>query len=207
MMSARNVAKRIVFAVSVVVTLPLVLLARAEKKVSKSENVFVGLGQLLSLLPGRVGCHLRSAYYFGTLEACSWEVHIGFGSFFSHRAACLGSHVSMGSYCVIGTASIADDVMMASRVSITSGKRQHFDNEGRVTSVPRFDRVTIGRNTWVGEGAIIIANVGAGCIISAGSVVAQETADGQLVGGNPAKPVKAVRDFYREQTGHRHFQG
>lgn len=200
-MSVRNLLKRGLFSVNFALVSPLIVLAWVEKRVSDSENLFVGLGQLLSLFPGKIGSYLRAAYYVGTLESCSWEIHIGFGSFFSHRAAVLGSHVAMGSYCVIGTVSVENDTMMASHVSITSGKRQHFDDNGEVTPIPRFDRVTIGSKTWIGEGAIVLADVGSECIVSAGAVVTEEIPDGQLIGGNPAKLIKFVREFHREAIG------
>ena len=193
--SLRSVAKRAMLAVSLVLTSPLILLAWLERKSSRKDGLFVSLGQLLSLIPGKVGSYLRSAYYFGSLEASSWEVHIGFGTYFSHRAARLGSHVAIGSYCVIGTVSIGDDVMIASRVSITSGKRQHFDDNGSVSMEPRFDRVTVGPRTWVGEGAIVLADVGPQCIVSAGAVVMGEIPAGQLAGGNPAKVLKSLDEL------------
>ncbi len=82
--------------------------------------------------------------------------------------------------------------MMASRVSVPSGKRQHLDDEGRLASTTRFDTVTIGDGTWVGEGAIIMADVGRQCIVSAGAVVSKEMPDSCLIGGNPARVLKAV---------------
>jgi len=191
-MSIKVFLKRTVFFVSLILVSPMIFLAWAESKVANGEGLFVGLGQLLSLFPGKLGSYLRSAYYFGTLEDCSWQVHIGFGSFFSHRKARLGTHVAMGSYCVIGTASIGDGVMMASRVSVPSGKRQHFDDNGTMSPTPRFDRVTIGSNTWIGEGVVILANVGQNCIVSAGAVVVNPTPERQLMAGNPAKSIRLL---------------
>jgi acetyltransferase-like isoleucine patch superfamily enzyme len=98
----------------------------------------------------------------------------------------------MGSYCVIGHARIGEGVMMGSRVSVPSGKRQHFDDAGRVTSDTRYDSVTIGRRTWVGEGAIIMANVSEECIVSAGAVVLQDAPARSIVGGNPARVIKSL---------------
>ena len=98
----------------------------------------------------------------------------------------------MGSYCIIGTASIANDVMLASRISITSGKRQHFDDSGKLSAAPRFDRVLIGEKTWIGEGAIILADVGSYCIVSAGTVIIRETGDRQLLAGNPGKAIREI---------------
>lgn len=161
-----------------------------EKTVLKGEGVFVGASQFLALLPGAIGVYLRAAFYWATLTGCHWEIHIGFGSIFTHRGATLGKHASMGAYCVIGHADIGAAVMMASRISIPSGKRQHFDDAGRISTEPRFDRVAIGPRTWVGEGAIVMADVGQDCIVCAGAVVTSAMPDRALIGGNPARLLK-----------------
>lgn len=82
--------------------------------------------------------------------------------------------------------------MMASRVSIPSGKRQHVDAAGKLCSTTTLDRVSVGSNSWIGEGAIILADVGSGCIVSAGSVVITPIPDGYLVAGNPGKLIKEI---------------
>jgi virginiamycin A acetyltransferase len=178
---------------SLVLTSLMTVAARIEKGISNKEAVFVGFGQFLSLFPGLVGSYLRSAYYFATLEECSWEVHIGLGSYFPHRAARVGCNVAIGAYCVIGNVSIDDGVMVASRVSMSSGKRQHLDDSGYLSSQARFDKITIGRNSWIGEGAIILASVGADCVVAAGSVVITDTPTGQLVAGNPSKLIRELK--------------
>ena len=50
-------------------------------------------------------------------------------------------------------------------------------------------RVTIGRNTWIGGGAIILPGVtiGEGAIVGAGSVVTRDVPPGTTVVGNPAR--------------------
>jgi len=154
--------------------------------------VFVCLNQLLALIPGLVGTYLRGAYYYGSLDKCSWQVHIGFGTVFTNREARLGTSISMGAYCVIGHARIGDHVMMASRISIPSGKRQHIDDSGRLSSEPRFETVEIGTGSWIGEGAIIMANVGERCIVSAGAVVVNSAPRACLLAGNPATVVRVL---------------
>lgn len=184
--------KATVFASAFFLVSPLVLLAWLEKKTSVKEAIFVGLGQFLGLFPGIIGSYLRAAYYWALLDRCSWEIHVGFGSYFSQRSAELGANIAMGGYCIIGTASIGDGVMIASRVSIPSGKRQHVDDTGRLCSTTTLDRVTIGKKCWIGEGAIILADVGDGCIVSAGTVITTKMPDNYLIGGNPGKPIKEL---------------
>lgn len=190
--SARQVFKRLVFGASLVVVSPMILAAWIEDRMTRGDAVFVFLTQLLALIPGLVGTYLRGAYYYGTLEDCSWQVHVGFGSVFTHRAASVGPYVSMGAYCVIGHARIGDHVVMASRISIPSGRRQHLDESGKLSSEPRFESVTVGRESWIGEGAIIMANVGEHCIVSAGAVIVNEMPGASLLAGNPAAVVRAL---------------
>lgn len=190
--SLRRMLKVAVFTASLLLVLPLIAIAWLEKKLSRSEVVFITCSHLLALLPGLPGTQLRAAFYWALLEGCSWEIHVGFGSIFTHRGAQLHRHASIGAYCVIGHARIQSGVMMGSRVSIPSGKRQHFDAAGGIVATARFDTVEIGAGTWVGEGAIIMADVGAGCVVSAGAVVTQTMPSGCIVGGNPARVLKEL---------------
>ncbi len=190
MTALRDPVKRVVFAACLVAVSPLLLLAWLERKLSRGEGVFTGLSQLLALVPTRLGTGLRGAFYFGALERCDWETHVGFGTIFSHRAARLGSRASLGAYCVVGHAHIGPGVMIGSRVSIPSGKRQHVDDDGRLVAAGRFDTVAVGAGSWIGEGAILLADVGARAIVSAGAVVVQPVPDGCVAGGNPARVLR-----------------
>jgi virginiamycin A acetyltransferase len=191
-MATRRLIKRLAFGLCQLLVFPVVLLAWCEKRFGSGEALFGCGSQFLAMMPGLAGSYLRAAYYHASLDQCDWEVHVGFGSIFTHRGASLGAHASMGAYCVIGHADIGEDVMMASRISIPSGKRQHIGSDGRLTSIPRFERVTVGRGTWVGEGAIIMADVGERCIVSAGAVVSRKAPSACLVAGNPAEVIKAL---------------
>lgn len=188
----RRLIKMLVFGLATVVASPLILAAQLERALSSGEGIFVGASQFLSLLPGLGGAYVRAAFYWATLEGCHWEVRIGFGSIFTHRGAALGRNASMGAYCVVGHADIGEGVMMASRISIPSGKRQHFGDDGRVSADTRFERVAIGSGTWVGEGAIVMADVGKDSIVCAAAVVTSAMPDGALIGGNPGRLLKCL---------------
>ena len=188
--SARHTLKRIVFGVAIALVLPLLLIAWLEKRFASSEVAFAACSQLLALVPGPVGVHLRAAFYYGALDRCSWQIHVGFGSIFGNRGATLADHVSMGAYCVIGHVDVEHGVRMASRVSVPSGKRQHCSELGAPSPVAQFDRVTVGADSWIGEGAIIMADIGKGCIVAAGAVVTRSMPADCMVAGNPASIVK-----------------
>ncbi len=183
-----------VFALAWLLVSPAIAVAWLERRLSRSEQVFSFFAQWLALAPGLPGAYLRGAYYFGTLAECSWETHIGFGSIIVRRAARIGWRASMGAYCVIGHADIGEAVMIGSRVSVPSGKRQHLDESGALSGEKgQFDRVGIGAGCWIGEGAILLADVGPRSIVSAGAVVTQPMPAGSLVGGNPARVIRSLQ--------------
>jgi acetyltransferase-like isoleucine patch superfamily enzyme len=100
---------------------------------------------------------------------------------------------------VLGHVNIGADVRLASRVSIPSGRRQHLDDSGALSDGTRFDSVTIGEHCWVGEGAIVLADVGARSIVGAGAVVTRAMPGNTLVSGNPAVAVRELPAGSRNQ--------
>jgi acetyltransferase-like isoleucine patch superfamily enzyme len=129
-----------------------------------------------------------------TLENVSPETYIGFGTFFSKRSAKIGKRVSIGAYCILGDVELEGHILIGSRVSITSGKSQHLDKfQHKNLDLPaNFERLRVGSHTWIGEGAIIMANVGCGCIIGGGAVVVGEIPSHHVAAGNPAKVVSQI---------------
>jgi len=187
-MSIVRIAKGVEFLVAAVLVAPAVLAARAEAAMGAGEGVFAGFGELFAAVPGRPGRAIRAAYYAGTLRDTSWETSIGFGTVFVRRGASIGRHASLGRYCVIGDAAIGASAMIGSRVSVPSGRRQHLDaNHQLSASAGRYERVAIGEGCWIGDGAVVMADVGARTIVAAGAVVATVMPGGATVGGNPAR--------------------
>jgi virginiamycin A acetyltransferase len=186
----RRVAKQFAIVMAVLATAPLIAVARLEGWLTEHEHWFTACGALLSLVPGRTGNFLRLAYYRCTLQSCGCDVCFSFGSTVNHRNAEIGSQVTIGAHSRLGTVRIEDHVLIASQVSVLSGRHQHdvFDTSRNVTEMPpTFQRITIGANTWIGEGAIILADVGARCVVAAGSVVFRPVPEQRLVMGNPAR--------------------
>ena len=190
--AARRALKALVFGIAALVVSPLILVTWLESVVSSGEGVFLTCAQLLANLPGPPGAKLRGAFYWATLERCSWETHIGYGSVFTHRGAVVAPHVSMGAYCVIGHAVFGAGVMMGSRVSIPSGKRQHFGEAGGIVAEARYDTVSVGAGCWIGEAACLLADVGEGCIVSAGAIVVKAMPGRSIIGGNPAQVLRTL---------------
>ena len=198
----RGLAKRAALGLAGVLVSPLGLAARAGLRCGR-DGLFCAGASLLALFPGRSGSYLRLAYYRFTLRRASRDAFIGFGSFFSKSGAEVGTFVSIGSYCVLGDVALGDGTVLGSRVSVPSGKQQHakrFAAEG-ASEETVFERVSIGKGCWIGEGAIVMADVGDDCIVSAGSVVTKPVEAGTLVGGNPARPLRNLSIPRRGSTG------
>lgn len=53
--------------------------------------------------------------------------------------------------------------------------------------------ITIGKGCWIATGATVLPGIAIGnyCVVAANSVVIKDVADNSVVGGNPAKFIKA----------------
>ncbi|WP_425511158.1 acyltransferase [sulfur-oxidizing endosymbiont of Gigantopelta aegis] len=157
------------------------------------ESPFMSFSQLLSLLPGKLGSYLRIAFYRHTMAYCHPNVVISFATLFSQADTEIHEGVYIGPQCNIGMCRIGKNALIASGVHIMSGKHQHdfADLEQPIQQQGgHFEKISIGEDCWIGNGALIMANVGKHCVVGAGSVVTTEVPDYAIVVGNPAKVVK-----------------
>jgi virginiamycin A acetyltransferase len=177
-------------AVATVFVLPLVFAYQLGKLIFGHEKAFPAWPQLVSLIPGITGVYLRRAFYRLVFRRCGAGSWIGFGTVFSHSTAEIGRNVYVGCYCCLGAVTLEDDVLLGSHVSVMNGTGQH--------GIERLDipireqpglwpRVTIGRDSWVGDRAVVMADVGKHCVIGAGSVVTQPLPDYAVAVGVPAR--------------------
>ncbi len=178
--------KKIIANLFLLLTWPFIILSNIKYKAFEKETVFQFSGQLLSLIPGKVGQYIRTSFYYYTIQSCMYDLRVGFGSFFAHPTASVGRRVVISAYSIIGTADIEDDVLISARVSILSGKYQHDIGQSAQGNLS-LTRVCIRANTWIGENAIVMANIGSNCVVSAGSVVTRDMPDHRTAIGNPAR--------------------
>jgi acetyltransferase-like isoleucine patch superfamily enzyme len=154
--------------------------------------VYTFFAHFYALVPGAVGNRLRSAFYKLTLRECSIDTNFAFGTFFAHPGASVGDCVAIGSYCVIGNARIGAHTQIASHVEIPSGRYQHArDSQGRLLGSVHGE-TAIGSHCWIGASAVILAEVGDGSTIGAGSVVVHAIPAGVVAAGNPARVIRPV---------------
>jgi acetyltransferase-like isoleucine patch superfamily enzyme len=175
---------------AILVVVPAVVALHLGGLLLTKTRVFPGYSQAFSLIPGLFGVYLRRAFYRFVLPQCDEGACISFGSVFSHPTARVGRKVYIGIGCMIGDATLGDDVLIGSHVSILNGNRQHgIDRlDIPVREQPgQYPRITIGEDTWIGDRAIVMADVGRHCVVGAGSVVTKPVPDYAIVVGNPAR--------------------
>jgi acetyltransferase-like isoleucine patch superfamily enzyme len=189
----RSIIKRLLFLLSVAAAFPLYVVYRVVALFGDEETAFQGPSQLVSLIPGRPGNHVRAGFYALSLRHCAPECSISFGTILSTPHCEVGRHVYIGAYCVISDSIIGDDALIGSHVHIVSGKHAHgfeaSDVPMRLQPTAR-RAIRIGENSWIGNGAIVMADVGRGSIVGAGSVVVREVDDNSVVAGNPARVIR-----------------
>jgi acetyltransferase-like isoleucine patch superfamily enzyme len=189
----RSCCKSLANGLAMLLVLPAVLLYALGCAVLGSERAFPGWSQLFGLIPGLTGVLLRRAFYRMVLRRCGPDVTVSFGTIFSHPTIEVGRGVYIGAYCCLGDITLEDDVLLGSHVSIPNGGGQH--GTARL-DVPLRDqpgewpRVIIGRDTWLGDRVIVLANVGRQCIVGAGSVVTKPLPERVVAVGVPARVIR-----------------
>lgn len=194
MLGWRYLVKRAFLILGVIATSPLIFLNWIEYWVfsGKSKRCYCFGKELLSVIPTYFGNQMRLGYYWLCCTEVSPDACFMMGSMVSHRRATIGARSSLGFYATVGFVEIGEDVLIGSHVAVLSGKYQHgrpCDRREGASGEETFQTIHIGRNSWVGNYAIIMADVGENCTVGAGSVVYKKVEDNATVLGNPARKV------------------
>jgi len=150
-----------------------------------------------------LGEYVRREFHRLALEACSDDCCLSFGVVFSKRGARVGRRVYVGGGCTIGLATLDDDVLLASNVDVLSGAGQHRFEDGDVPIREQggeLTRVHVGADSWIGNRAVVMADVGERSVVGAGSVVTKTLPARSIAVGTPARVV-GRRGERREPTG------
>ena len=177
----------------IVINIPLLVFHYFFGLSGNRDSVFWAISQFLSLFPGMPGNYLRKNFYRFLMTKCNKECVILFGTIFSHVDTEIGEGVYIGPDCNIGKSRIEDNCTLGSNVHIISGRRQHnFDDLDAPVQEQggTYEKVIIGEDAWIGNCAIIMANLGKKCIVGAGSVVTKDVEDFSVVAGNPARLIR-----------------
>lgn len=193
-MAVRQKIKRIIKELFLVLVYPIYMLFLLMATISGDSSAFPAFSQTLSLIPGKLGIYVRAAFYRLTCPDTSDEILVGFLTVFSHRDTSIAKGVYIGPQCNIGKCSIGEKTLLGSGVHILSGKNQHHFED---TSTPiqdqggTYTKISIGKDCWLGNGSIVMADLADHCIVAAGSVIVNPVAEpGSIFGGNPAKLIK-----------------
>ncbi len=198
----RQKVKFMIYGVSWIVTSPIWLAEKASRRLAGRDVWFVTQSEILSLLPGKLGRLVRSAYYKATLESCPYHVCLQFGCLFAYSRVRVGQNVYLGLHSKVGLVDIGDGTIISDDVQLLSGAHQHSTAESSDGASPapgvkkniRSDlepeRISIGRDCWIGTRAIIMADIGDNCIIGAGAVVTRPIPSNSVAVGVPARVIR-----------------
>jgi virginiamycin A acetyltransferase len=175
---------------------PCAAMTAVAARLGDRNETFNFWAHVLALAPGLPGMYLRRAFYQWTLDACAADCFIGFGAVFTQRQVRVEQGAYVGPYSLVGAATLRRGCLIGSRTSIVSGKNMHDlqpDGTWGPAKPGRLRPVEVGEYAWVGEASTLIADIGRGALVGAGSVVASPVPPGVMVAGNPARFVRVLQ--------------
>ena len=193
-MSPREIAKMCLRLAATVAVAPVLLLHAVKVPLMGKDRALAGSTQLLSLVPGMTGQYVRRAFLVWTVRYCHPSALIEFGTIFSKVDISIQQNVYIGPYCSLGTVDIGRDVLIGTAVHILSGSRMHGTSDPTVPireQPGEFTQVSIGQGSWIGAGAVVMADVGRDSIVGAGAVVNKSIPAGVVAAGVPAKVIRS----------------
>lgn len=192
-MNLRLVVKSLAFALATVLVLPALVSFWCRSILVGRDRALEASSQALSLIPGIFGQYMRRAFLSRVLAQCHHSVTIEFGTLFSKTAARLDENVYIGPRCHLGLVHIERDALLGPAVHVPSGPAVHGISSSRI---PIRDQpgtpalVRIGAGSWIGSGAVVMADVGRNTVVGAGAVVTAPLPDRVIAGGVPARVLK-----------------
>lgn len=191
----RDVLKATLRGLATLAVLPALLSYAVRRRLEDDIRAFEASMQAFALVPGLPGQYLRRAF-LSHAACCADSACVQFGALFSDPRVWIGDQVYIGPRCQLGWVRLERDVLLAAGVHIPSGGATHgIDELDRPIRDQPGTRtpVRIGEGTWVGEAAIIMADVGAHSVIGAGSVVTRPIPDYAVAVGAPARVIRSRR--------------
>ena len=189
----RRAVRFVLRSVATLLATPFLLWFSLASVVFGKDAVLEGTSQALALIPGNTGVLVRAAFYSRVLSQCDPTVFLGFGTLVTKVDTKLGRNVFIGPYCQLGLVTLGDDTLLGPLVQIPSGPLRHtFDRtDVPIRSQPgHSQRISVGRDCWIGAGSVVMANVGEQSVVGAGSVVTKPIEPRQIAAGVPCKTIR-----------------
>ena len=190
----KEFVKLVLHGIATIFVLPWLLAFWIGSAILGQNRALEGASQSLAILPGLTGIYLRRAFLVRVLAKCDRSAEIGFGTLFSQVGAIVEANVYVGPRCHLGLVHLQKDALVAAGVHVPSGGATHaFDDPTTPIREQGGERrmVRIGEGAWIGSAAVILADVGAGTIVGAGSVVTRELPPMVVAAGVPAKVLRS----------------
>ncbi|HRX78378.1 MAG TPA: hypothetical protein P5307_04910 [Pirellulaceae bacterium] len=191
MKTLRKFIKGVCWLIGAALVLPIAAIVLLLAPLTRDAS-FLSASQFLSLFPGAFGNCLRQAFYWMMCRAPWPGPIILFGTTIAQRDSSFGERVYVGSGCNLGRCHIGGATMLGSGVHVASRRAHEFEE----ASVPisqqggEINKVTIGANCWVGNAAVILADLEDGVVVGAGSVVTKPCSKNGVYVGNPARLIR-----------------
>jgi virginiamycin A acetyltransferase len=189
--------KAVARALAALAVLPIAFSVALRGRVVGRDRAFQASAEWLALVPGLTGQYVRRAFMAATTAGCGTDVVVGPGTLFSTADVRLDANAYVGPQCNIGWVHVERDVMIAAGVQIPSGPHTHGTDR---IEVPMRDQpgrpicVHLREGAWIGNGAIVLADVGRHAIVAAGAVVTRPVPDYGVAAGVPARLLRDRRD-------------
>jgi virginiamycin A acetyltransferase len=192
-MSVKTLLKAAARGVALVAVSPAIVSFSIRAAILGRDRALEGSIQWLSLVPGLSGHYIRRAFLSRALAECHDTAVVEWGTTVSRADSRLGAHAYVGPGCRLGLVHVERDVLIAAGVHIPSGPSTHqIDDLSRpIREQGRSEQlVRIGAGAWIGEGAVIMADVGADAVVGAGAVVTRPVQARAIVAGVPARVIR-----------------
>lgn len=164
---------------------------------TSKDQALASCSQAIAHLPGRTGCYLRSAFYAVALDEFHRSARLEYGTLLSKSQTRIERNVYVGPYCLLGLVTLRQDVLLGPAVQIPSGRHTHGTArlDLPIRNQPgRIERITIGRDCWVGAQSIVLSDIDEQTIVGAGSVVTHPLPTRVVATGNPAAILRHRED-------------
>ncbi len=192
-----SVLKSFIRALAAIAVLPIRLSVALRALVVGHDRAFQASAEWLALIPGLPGQYLRRAFLQASTAGCGPDTVIGVGCLFSTAQVRIDDNAYVGPHCNLGWVHIERDALIAAGVQIPSGPHTHGIAQ---LDVPIRDQpgvpvcVHVREGAWIGNGAVVLADVGRHAIVAAGAVVTRPVPDYAIVGGVPAVLIRSRQD-------------